>query len=86
VTNGFALCDELIYSLLDACLGDFVIKVKASNGGEHSVGGSAREGEHEALGDVVELTVTLEGDGLPLFGSVNPVAHMIDGGISGGGS
>jgi len=86
VTNCFALSQELVSSLLDAGLGDFVIKVETFNRGEHSVFGGAREGEHEALGDVVELTVTLEGNGLPLFGSVNPVAHVIDGGISGGSS
>jgi hypothetical protein len=85
VGDGVALSEELVGGLLHAGLGDLVIKVESHDGRVASGGGSAREGEHEALGDSVELTVGLEGNGLPLIGSLNPVAHVVDGGVSGGG-
>lgn len=83
--DGVALSEELVGGLLHAGLGDLVIEVDSHDGGVGAGGGGAGEGEHEALGDSVELTVGLEGDGLPLVGSLNPVAHVVDGGVSGGG-
>jgi len=82
VADGVTLSEELVGSLLDSGLGDLVRDVEASNGSVGSVGSGAREGEHEALRDVVELAVGLEGNGLPLVRSVNPVSHVVDGSVS----
>ena len=64
-----------------------VVEVQAGNWSVHAWGGGAREGEHDALGDVVEGSVGFEADGLPFFGSEDPVAHVVDRCISsrGGG-
>lgn len=84
--DGVTFSEELVSSLLDAGLRDLVGDVESGNGSVGSVSGGAREGEHEAFGDVVEFAVGLEGNGLPLIGAVNPVSHVVDGGVSGGSS
>jgi len=84
VLNSLALSEEFVGGGLDTGLGDLVVKVEASHGGVLSGGGGHGEGEHNALGDVVEFAVSLEGNGLPLVGSLNPVAHVVDSGVSGG--
>jgi len=86
VGDGIALSDELVGGLLHAGLGDLVIEVESHDGGVLAAGGGAGEGEHEACGDSVEFSVGLEGNGLPLIGSLNPVAHVVDGSVSSGGS
>jgi hypothetical protein len=88
VANGVTLSEELVNGLLDSHLGDLVRDVESSNGSVGSVSGGAREGEHEAFGDgvTVEFAVTLEGNGLPLIGSGNPVSHVVDGGVTSGSS
>ena len=86
VSNGFALSQELISGLLDCSLADLVVEVEASDGSIAAWGADAREGEHDALWDVVEGAIGLEGNRLPVIRSVNPVAHVVDGGIAGGGS
>ena len=83
--NGGALREKLIGGLLDAGLGVLVVKVETGDGGVGTSGGGAGEGEHEALGNAVKLTVGLEADGLPLAGALNPVAHVVDGGVASGG-
>lgn len=84
--DGGALAKELVGGLLDGGLGDLVVEVEARHRGVLAGGGSAREGEHEALGDVVELAVGLEADGLPLGGAEDPVAHVVDRGVASGSS
>lgn len=86
VSDGITFSEELVSSLLDTGLRNFVGDVESHNGSVGTVGGGAREGEHEAFGDVVEFAVGLEGNGLPLIGSVNPVSHVVDSGVSGGSS
>jgi len=86
VGNGIAFSEELISSLLDAGLRDFVRDVESHDGAVGTVSGSAREREHETFRDVVELTVRFEGNGLPLIRSVNPVSHVVDGSVTGGSS
>ena len=84
VLDGSALGKKLIGGLLHSSLGDLVVEVQAHNGSVLSWGGGAWEGEHDALWDVVEGTISLEGDGLPFLGSENPIAHVVDGGVTGG--
>lgn len=84
--DSLSLTEELLSGLLHASLGDLVVEVKASHWGVNSVLANAGEGEHEASGNVVELAVSLEGNGLPLFTAVNPVAHVVDSGVTSGGS
>ena len=86
VLDGGALAKKLVGGLLDGSLGDLVVEVEAHDGSVLAGGGGAGEGEHEALGDVVELAVSLEADGLPLVRAEDPVAHVVDGGVAGGGS
>ena len=86
VSDGITFSEELVSSLLDTGLRNFVGDVESHNGSVGTVGGGAREREHEAFGDVVEFAVRLEGNGLPLIGSVNPVSHVVDSGVSGGSS
>jgi len=86
VLDSGALAEELVGGLLDGSLGDLVIKVQAGDGSVCTWGGGAREREHDALRDVVESAVSLEGDGLPLGRAEGPVAHVVDGGVTGGGS
>ena len=81
-----ALGKELVGGLLDGSLGDLVVKVQAHDGRVLAGSGRAREREHDALWDVVELAVSLEGNGLPFLRSVDPVAHVVDGGVSSGSS
>ena len=84
--NSGTLGKKLISGLLDGSLGDLVVKVEAHDGSVHTWRGSAREREHDALGDVVEGAVRLEANGLPFIGAEDPVAHVVDGGVSSGGS
>lgn len=84
--DGVALTEEFVSSLLDGSLGDFVIEVQALDWLVLSWGAGAWEGEHDAFWDVVEGTVGLEADGLPFVASEDPVAHVVDGGVTGGGS
>jgi len=84
VLDGGTLGKKLIGGLLDSSLGDLVVEVQAHNGSVLTWGGGAGEGEHDALWDVVKGAISLEGDGLPFLGSENPVAHVVDGGVSGG--
>jgi len=86
VGDGVTLSDKFINSFLDSHLGDLIIEVEAHNGRVASGGGGAREGEHESFGDVVEFTVGFEGNGLPFIRSLNPVSHVVDGGVTCGGS
>lgn len=60
VLDGGALGQKLISGLLDGSLGDLVVKVESCNGSVLSWSGRAREGEHDAFGDVVEGAVSLE--------------------------
>ena len=86
VLDSGALSEELVSGLLDGSLGDLVIKVQASDGSVDTWGGGAREREHNALRDVVKLAVSLEGNGLPFGRAEDPVAHVVDGGVTGGSS
>jgi len=86
VLNSLSLSEELVGGSLDSLLGDLVIQVDSGNGSVLSGGSGAREGEHDSFGDVVQLAVRLKGNGLPLIGSLNPVAHVVDGGVTSGGS
>jgi hypothetical protein len=86
VRDGLTLGEELIGGLLDAGLRDLVVEGETSDWSVLSWGGRAWEGEHDALWHVVELSVALEGNGLPLLASKDPVAHVVDGGVSGRGS
>ena len=86
VLDGGALSEELVGGLLDSSLRDLVVKVETSDGSVLTGRGGAREGEHDALGDVVKLAVGLEADGLPLVRSENPVAHVINGSVASRGS
>ena len=85
VLDSSTLAEELVSGLLDGGLGDGIVEVETSHWGVLAWGGGAWEGEHQALWDVVELSVGLEADGLPLVASEDPVAHVIDGSVSGGG-
>ncbi len=60
VLDGGALREKLISGLLNGGLGDLVVEVESCNGSVLSWRGRAREGEHDALGDVVEGAVSLE--------------------------
>ena len=60
--DGSALSQKLIGSLLDGSLGVLVIKIEASDWSVGASGRRAREGEHDALWNVVELSVGLEAD------------------------
>ena len=84
--DGSALGKKLIGGLLDGSLGDLVVEVETSDGSVLTWGGGAWEGEHDALRDVVELSVGLESDRLPLLGAEDPVAEVIDAGVTGRGS
>ena len=86
VSNGVTLGQELIRGLLDCSLADLVVEVEASDGGVVAWGQRAREGEHDALWDVVKGAIGLEGNRLPVIGSENPVAHVVDGGVASRGS
>jgi len=85
VLDGVAFAEEFIGGLLDGSLGDFIVEVEALDWLVLAGGGGAWEGEHDAFWDVVEGSVGLEGDGLPLAASESPVAHVVDGGVTGGG-
>lgn len=80
--NGLAFFEKLVGSLLDASLGNFVIKVKALHGSVNAWGGRAGEREHEALWNVVKLAIRLEGNRLPLRAAQSPVAHVVNSGVS----
>ena len=84
--DGGSLGEELVSGLLDAGLGDLVVEVETHNGGVLAVLGGAGEGEHQASGDAVQLAVGLEGNGLPLVAAVDPVAHVVDRGVTSAGS
>lgn len=84
--DSLSFTEELVGGLLDASLGDLVVDVEAGDGHVLAVLTDSREGEHKASGDSVELTVGLESNGLPVVRSVNPVAHMVDGGVTSGSS
>jgi len=86
VLDGGALGKKLVGGLFDGSLRHFVVEVEAFNRGVDTWGGGAREGEHDALGNVVESAVGLESNGLPLAGAESPVAHVVDGGVTGRGS
>jgi len=83
--NGFTFSQELIRSFLDGCLADFVVETEASDGSIAAGGQRAREREHDASWDVVEGAVSLEGNRLPVIRSIDPVTHVVDGGITGRG-
>jgi len=86
VLDGGALSEELGGGGLHAGLGDLVVEAEAGHGRVLAVLADAGEGEHEASGNTVQLTVGLEANGLPLFTAVNPVAHVVDSGVTSGGS
>ena len=60
--DSLSFAEELFSSLLDASLGDFVIKVEAGDRSVLAVLGSAGEGEHQSSWDTVKFAVTLEGN------------------------
>ena len=70
--------EEFVSGHLDSGLRNFVIKVQALDHIVLAWRGSAWEGEHDALWDVVEGTVGLEADRLPFAASEGPVAHVVD--------
>lgn len=84
--DGGSLGEELVSGLLDASLGNLVVEVETQNGGVLAVLRGAREGEHEASGDAVQLAVSLEGNRLPLVAAEDPVAHVVDCGVTSAGS
>jgi hypothetical protein len=57
--DGSTLREELISGLLDASLRDLVINVESSHWSVLSWSGSAWEREHDALWNVVKLTISL---------------------------
>ena len=60
--DSLSFAEELISGLLDASLGDLVVKVEAGDWEVLSVLCGAREGEHQTSGNTVEFAVTLEGN------------------------
>jgi len=85
VSDGITFSNKFISSFLHSHLGDFVIEVEAHNGRVLSVGGGAREREHKSFGDAIELSIGFESNGLPFIGSLNPVSHVVNGSVTGGG-
>ena len=83
--DGSTLSKKLIGGLLDGSLGDLVVQAESSDWSVLTWSSRAWEREHDALRDVVKLAIGLEADGLPLAGAEDPVAHVVDGSISGGG-
>ena len=81
-----ALAEELVSGLLDGGLRDCIVEVESSNWSIFSWSSGAWEREHDAFWDVVELAIGLEADRLPFIASEDPVAHVVDGSISGRGS
>jgi len=86
VLDGGALGKKLISGLLDGSLGYLVVQVEAHDWGVLTWGRGAGEGEHDALRNVVELSVGLESNRLPLVGAEHPVAHVVDRGVASRGS
>ena len=81
-----ALAEELVSCLLDGGLRDSIVEVESSNWSVFSWSCGAWEREHDAFWDVIKLAIGLEADGLPFITSEDPVAHVVDGSISGRGS
>ena len=86
VLNFLFLSKKLVSGLLYSGNALLVVEVKASDDLVLSVGSGAREREHETLGDAVSLTVRVVSNGLPLVASENPVAHVVNSCVTGGGS
>jgi len=86
VCYGITLREEFVSSFLNSHLRNFVVQVEAHHGGVLAVLGRAGEREHDAFGHVVKFAVRLEANGLPLVGSLDPVSHVVDGGVSSGSS
>jgi len=84
VLDSVSLGEKLIGGLLHSLLRDFIIEVKTLNNGVFAILGGAREGEHESLRNTVGLTIGQVSNGLPLVAADNPVAHVVNGGITGG--
>lgn len=84
--DSLTLAEEFIGGLLDTSLGNLIVKVETFNRVVLSWSSGAREREHKSFGNTVEFSVRLESNRLPFFATVNPVAHVIDGSVSSGGS
>lgn len=77
------LAKELVSGLLDGSLRDCIVEVETSDWSVLAWGSGAWEREHQAFWDVVELAIGLKANGLPLIASEHPIAHVVDGSISG---
>ena len=82
VLDGGTLREKLVSCDLDGGLGCLIIEIETHNWGVLARGGRAWEREHDALRNVVESSIGLEADGLPLIRSENPVAHVVNRGVA----
>ena len=80
--NFLSLTEELVSGLLDLGNAVSIVQLESLDNLVFAVGGGAGHTEHETLGDTVGLAVGVEADALPLFATGNPVAHVVDGGIT----
>ena len=86
VLNGSTLGEKFIGGLLHAGLRDFIIEAKSGDWSVLSWSSGAWEGEHDTLWNIIELSISLESNGLPFITSINPVTHVVNGSITSGSS
>ena len=84
--NSCSLGEQLVRSDLQQLLRVLVIDVEAGHDRVFSILDSGGEGEDESFRNAIGVAVGAHTQALPLGASLNPIAHMVDRSIGGGGS